>query len=572
VTRKLRKPTASPAAPGAPAPRAWWLALATFALAVALYWPALGHDFVRYDDPDYVLNNPHVLAGLTAPGFAWAMTSFEASNWHPLTWLSHMLDCQLVGVAPGGHHRTSVLLHAANVTLLFLVLLAMTGALWRSAFVAALFAVHPLNVESVAWVAERKNVLCTLFGLLAIAAYLRYVRQPGPGRLALVAAALALGLMAKPMLVTLPLLLLLLDYWPLARWAPGRPAWPLLREKLPLLALSAASALVTLAAQRPALRAVDEAPFDARVANAVVAYGKYVALTLWPARLAFFYPHAWSALAPESIAAASVFLLAVTAAVFRLRRTAPHLAVGWLWYLASLVPVIGLVQVGAQAMADRYAYIPAIGLFVAIVWGVADVAGRWPGGRRVAGALGLCAILALAVASRRQLAYWQDSFTLAEHAVAVTTDNYVAQTNLGAAYVMQRRWAEAIPHLEAALAIAPHYPPAFPLLGLALANVGRTDEALRALEAVPITTYDPGMLSDLGEALYRRAPQAAIVYLRRAVAGDPRLVRARVSLGAALLVTGDVGEAERVFAEAERLDGSAATRAAIDAARRERAP
>jgi Flp pilus assembly protein TadD len=545
------------------------MAVAIFAFSLVLYGPALRHDFVRYDDPDYVLNNPHVLAGVTVPGVAWALTSFHASNWHPLTWLSHMLDCQLFGLSAGGHHGTSLLLHAANAALLLLVLSAMTGALWRSVFVAALFAVHPLNVESVAWIAERKNVLSTLLGLLAIASYLGHVRRPSHGRLALVAGTLTLGLMAKPMLVTLPLLLLLLDYWPLQRWRSGWPTWALVREKLPLLALAVVSGLLTLAAQRPALRAIEEAPFDARVANAVVAYGRYVALTLWPARLAFFYPHDWNTLAPEVIALASVFLLAVTAIAVHTRRTAPYLAVGWFWYVGTLVPVIGLVQVGAQAMADRYAYVPTVGLFIAIVWGVADRVVRWPGRRKAACGLGACVVLALAAATRRQLSYWQDSFTLGEHAVAVTTDNYVAQTNLGAAYVMQSRWAEAIPHLTAALQIAPHYPPAFPLLGLALANTGRTDEALRAIEAVPITMYDPGMLSDLGTALYRRAPDAAIAYLRRAIAGDPRLVRPRISLGAALRVKGETAEAERVFAEAEGLDGSPAIRAAIAAARQE---
>ena len=422
-------------------------------LTLALYNPVNRHPFANYDDDRYVVNNPHVRQGLTADTFTWALTATEQANWHPLTWMSHALDCSLFRLNPAGHHFTSILLHVVNVILLFLLLMWATERLGPSLFVAALFALHPINVESVAWVAERKNVLCMMFFFLTLWAYGWYARKPDWKRYLAVAALFAAGLASKPMVITLPFVLLLLDYWPLARVRGANaaaseplPAFPWSRlalEKLPLLALSAASAVITMRAQQAggAVRTTAEVSFGARIATAIWAYAMYLWKMVWPARLAPLYPHPGDSLAAWQVVVAAAVLIAISVAVLRLR-TRRYLLVGWLWFLGTLVPVIGLVQVGEAAMADRYAYIPLIGIFVMIAFGAADWAeqkkfGRWA-------AVPAAAILfALALATHRQIGYWQSNYDLWSHTLAVTENNFVAENNLGGALILEGREEEA---------------------------------------------------------------------------------------------------------------------------------
>jgi tetratricopeptide (TPR) repeat protein len=472
-------------------------------VTLALYNPVARHPFVNYDDDRYVTENPHVRQGLTADTFTWALTSTEQANWHPLTWMSHALDVSLYRLNPVGHHFTSILLHAANVILLFLLLMWATERLGPSLFVAALFAVHPINVESVAWVAERKNVLCTLFFFLTLWAYGWYARKPDWKRYLAVTALFAAGLASKPMVITLPFVLLLLDYWPLARLPEAGaeanknmlPWSRLALEKLPLLALSAASALITMQAQQAggAIRTTAEFSFGARIATAIWAYAMYLWKMVWPARLAPLYPHPGDSLAAWQVLVAAVVLLAITAMVCRFR-SRPYLLVGWLWFLGTLVPVIGVVQVGEAAMADRYAYIPLIGIFVMIAFGVADWAGQkkfgfWP-------AVPAAAILvALALTTHRQIGYWQSNYDLWAHALAVTGNNFVAEDNLGGALTLEGKEEEAHSHFEAAARINPRDPLSRGNLGTYFQTHNRMREAVAQYEAAIGLTSDPGLLA-----------------------------------------------------------------------------
>ena len=557
-------PAAAPSAP-LPAARPWARlalpALLLVAVTGAAYAPAWRAQFVNYDDHHYVVENLHVAPGLSGPGLAWAFTAFAAGNWHPVTWISHQLDCQLYGLRPAGHHLTNVALHAANAVLVLAVLFAMTGAVWRSALVAALFAVHPLNVESVAWVSERKNVLSTFFWLLAIGAYARYARQPSVARYALVALLLALGLMSKPMVVTLPCVLLLLDWWPLGRWSPERPdarrqAWVLLREKLPLFALVVAACLLTLAAQTGAgaTSMLSHLPWSARLSNAAISYAAYLGDLVWPAGLAAFYPHP-RRVQPAALLLALAVLGALSALAWRLRRQAA-VPVGWLWYLGTLVPVIGLVQVGGQARADRYAYVPLLGVFIALVWGLSAL-GR-PAARALAAAGGV-AVLVLAVLTWRQAAVWQNSTALFEHANRVTVDNYVAYNTLGLVYHSQKRWEEAVRHFDRALQILPDLADTWAHRGLSLAKQGRLDDALHSLERA-VALY-PGSVhahNNLGIALRKRDPEAALSHLRQAMALDPEFVEAPINLGAVLLQKGETEAARQAFDRALAIGGRSA--------------
>jgi Tfp pilus assembly protein PilF len=532
-------------------------------LTVLVYSTTFRYPFVNLDDPVYVSQNPHVQAGLTPQGVRWAFTTFDCGNWHPLTWLSLQLDASLFGGQnAGGYHLTNVLLHAANTLLLFLVLGRMTGAVWRSALVAGLFALHPLHVESVAWVSERKDVLSTLFWMLALAAYLRYVRRPGPGRYLPVALALALGLLAKPMLVTLPCVLLLLDWWPLGRLTLGpipaahpTGARRLLLEKLPLFALALASCAVTLVAQLhgQAVAPLEEFPPAARVGNALLAYAAYLGKTLWPFRLAAYYPHP-GAVPVAAAAGAGILLLAVTALVLALRRR-PYLPVGWLWYLGTLVPVIGLVQVGGQAFADRYTYVPLIGVFVMLVWGGADLAaGRVPGAALAAGAalvLSACGVL-----TWLQVRHWQSSLHLWEHAVAVTPANGLAHLNLGACYYERGRLADARRELEQAAALGPGRAEPHARLATVLAEVGQwpqaADEYRRATALAPEAAW---LHANFGTVLLELGcPDEALAEFRRAVALDPDLPLAHANLGIVLRAFGRPEEAEAAFRRAVALD------------------
>ena len=519
--------------------RAAWICAGLALATLAVYWPVTQFDFINYDDIDYVTENRIVRQGLTWHGVAWAFQTVHAANWHPLTWLSHMLDVQIFGLQPSPHHLVNLLFHIANTILLFLLLRRMTSALWRSAFVAALFALHPLHVESVAWVAERKDVLSTFFGLLSIWAYAAYVekskvqspksevRSPksevqSPKSKVMGASAtqhasrstlhaprfyllslllFAFSLMSKPTLVTLPFLLLLLDWWPLRRFqlkaqdSKLKTSLPFLREKVPFLALSLASAFITLAVQGRggAVRSLQNLPIVDRVTNALVSYVLYLLKTFWPAHLAVFYPHPverpwWQALT------AAALLALISAGAIRARRH-PFLLTGWFWFLGMLVPVIGLVQVGAQALADRYSYLPLVGIFILLVWGMAQACARWPRARIPLVALAAASVLACAAASRRQVTYWQNTTRLFQHALAVTSDNWLAHVNYGAALERQNKFDEALAHfqtgfqLETAVKINPDLASIRYDLGTALGRKGKLDDArehlLRAIELEP---------------------------------------------------------------------------------------
>jgi len=425
-----------------------------------LYGPVTDHEFLLFDDSQYVTRNIHVSTGLNLGNVAWAFTTFHEANWHPLTWLSHMADCQLFGLNSGPHHFVNVVLHAVNVLLLFFLLQRATGAVWRSFLVAALFAVHPLNVETVAWVAQRKSLLCTLFSLLTIAAYGWYVRGPGWKKYLVVVAAFALALLSKPMAVSLPLVLLLLDYWPLERYEdlPFRRKWVRLSlEKLPLLLLSAASSAVTMVAQRSRGAVAWESilPLSWRLENAIVCYVAYIGKTVWPAKLAVFYPHPLHSLLWSDVIAAAVILVAITMAVLYFHR-ARYLAVGWFLFVITLIPVIGIIQVGRQAMADRYAYVPCIGLFIIIAWGLSSIAHATALPRIVPAVAALCLILAFAAATSRYLPYWQSGVKLFTHArmVAWRPDS-VIEESLAEALFAAGRFDEAFPHSREACVLRP---------------------------------------------------------------------------------------------------------------------
>ncbi len=436
--------------------RAILAGLVLVGVTLLLYWPVQQFDFVAYDDTAYVTENRIVKGGLTIGGLRWAFSAFDVANWHPLTWLSHMLDAELFGLNAGGHHWTSVQIHAAGALLLFVALLAMTGAIWASTFAAALFAVHPLHVESVAWVAERKDVLSGVFWFLCLAAYASYVKKPTAARYLAVFSSLALGLMSKPMAVTLPFVLILLDYWPLRRFecavtafdrlygAPASgmaaSARRLTVEKIPLIVLSTASCLLTLAAQGGggAVIALEQIPLDVRLANAIVSYVDYLGKTLWPSGLIMFYPHfgmppVWKTLS------CALILAALTVFAVRGARRYPYVLVGWLWYLGTLVPVIGIVQVGSQSMADRYTYIPLVGIFIALAWALRDWAGKGRVLKRALIVLTAASLVGLTVTARDQVWTWRNSDTLFEHALQVVEANPVVHNNLGVACLRHGR-------------------------------------------------------------------------------------------------------------------------------------
>ncbi len=429
-----------------------------------LYGQVVHHEFLDFDDGPYVTQNIHVSTGLNRGNVAWAFTTFQEGNWHPLTWLSHMVDCQLFGLRSGPPHLVNVAMHAANVLLLFWLLQSATGGVWRSFFVAALFAVHPLNVETVAWVAERKSLLCTLFSLLTIAAYGGYARRPGWKKYLVVVGAFALALMSKPMAVSLPLVLLLLDYWPLERYEelPLRRRWArLLMEKLPLFLMSAASSAVTIVAQRSGgtVVGISALPLSVRLENTIVSYVAYMGKTFWPAKLAVFYPHPEHSLPWPDVVAAAVILAAITMAVLYFHGVR-YLAMGWFLFVVTLIPVIGIVQVGHQAMADRYAYIPYIGLFIIIAWGLSDVVTAAAIPRAVPAVAALCLIflVALSAATTRYLPYWQNGVELFTHAriIAVQPDPSLEE-GLADALVSAGRFDEAFPHYREACVLRPNF-------------------------------------------------------------------------------------------------------------------
>ena len=540
----------------------------------AVYWQVWDHSFVNYDDTLYVTKNPHVQDGLTFKDITWSLTATHAGNWHPLTWLSHMLDCQLYGMNPGWHHFSSLLFHTANALLLFLALNRMTGRLWRSAFVAGLFALHPLHVESVAWVAERKDVLSTFFLFLTLLSYIWYVERPGFYRYLLVILCFVLGLMAKPMVVTLPFVLLLLDYWPLGRLPVGRlqgaslpatdPLVPsrnvvsharsLLWEKIPFFTLAAVSSVITYVAQNShnAVKTLIKFPLEYRLANGLVSYTNYLAKMVWPKDLAVFYPHPGQSLPIWQAVLAGLILLIISIAVIRLGRRYPYLPVGWLWYVGTLVPVIGLVQVGAQAMADRYTYVPLIGLFFMIAWGVADLLGSRRYGKPALAVTATLLLSALMVCTTMQVSYWKNSLTLFEHTLRATSHNSQIHNNLGNVLTQQGKLQEAISHYTKALEISPNYAEAQINLGVALTRQGRLKEAIKYYSAaLQLKSNSAELHNNLGVALFGLGdiPGAIKNYLA-AVQLKPDYAEAHNNLGNALARLGKLVEAETHYSKA----------------------
>jgi protein O-mannosyl-transferase len=491
----------------------WALGLLLVVATVALYYPVGGHPFVNYDDNVYVTDNAQVKSGLNWDSVQWAFTTTDAGNWHPLTWLTHALDYQLFQADPAGHHNTNLLLHVLNVLLLFWVLRQATGFTGRSWMVAALFALHPINVESVAWISERKNLLSMLFFLLALGAYRWYAAGPRISRFAVVTGLFALGLMAKPQVITLPFVLLLWDYWPLRRMlSPGHPSaspdiepdalpqrsffW-LVEEKLPLLALCGASAFITMKAQQAAgaMHTVKNTfPLYIRLGNAIVSYARYLGKAFWPSRLALIYPHPGTSVKAWEVLVAFVILLAITALVLKARRRR-YLLVGWLWFLGTMVPMIGLVQVGEQAMADRYAYLPFIGLFIMVCWGVGDWAAQTRVHSAVLAGASVVVLMALGVVAHRQLGYWSDNVILWTHIVEVTPPNYIAQDDLGGALLNDGQLEEAMKRFQAAAEIYPLDP--FSNLNLAIYAQQHNDpqQAIARSNIVLARTPSPRMRS-----------------------------------------------------------------------------
>jgi tetratricopeptide (TPR) repeat protein len=550
-----------------------FLVLAT----LTVYWQVGNYEFVNFDDDKYIIENFHVQKGLTRDSVIWAFTATHVSNWHPLTWLSHMLDFQLYGLNPSGHHLTNVFFHLVNTLLLFLVLKLMTGALWRSGLVAALFAVHPLHVESVVWVAERKDVLSTLFWMLTLWAYLGYTKRPGVKRYLVILLAFALGLMAKPMLVTLPFVLLLLDYWPLKRIElgqsaiglpaasqpstiankPGAQAFRLLLEKTPMFVLAAVSSVVTFIVQKSggAVGALETYPFKIRMANALLSYVIYLKKMIWPQNLAVFYPHPGQSLPMWQAAGAGLLLVVVSIAVIRAGRRYPYLPVGWLWYVGTLVPVIGLVQVGDQAMADRYTYVSLIGLFIVVAWGVPDVARSWRYGKSALALATGSLLVALMVSTSLQLKHWKNSLTLFDHALRVTENNYLAHLNFGAALADQERTEEAITHYHRSLQIAPNYAKAYNNLGLALAQQGKNDEATaHYLKALQLNPDYARAHNNLGVVLTRTGEfEKAIAHYYEALTLEPDWVEVYNNLANAFLTQGKFDQAIFYYSEILRI-------------------
>ncbi len=560
------------------------LAITTF----GIYAQVIGHQFITIDDLGYIEENPMVNRGITLGGIAWAFTTFHSGNWHPLTWIAHMIDSQLFGMFAGGHLLVNALIHVANTLLVFWFLLATTRARWSSALVAALFALHPLHVESVAWAAERKDTLSTFFGLLSLIAYVRYAEAPSVRRYAWTAITLALGVMAKPMLVTWPFVMLLLDYWPLGRFSAvipseveesrrktsklttrgpstslGMTVKKLIIEKIPLFALVAASAVVTSISQSHggAVRTFTEFPIALRLSNALVSYVKYLLLAFWPHDLALFYPFPQAGIPAWQVIGAALLLIGITVfCFFQSRKHSGYLIVGWLWFLGTLVPVIGLVQVGGQSMADRYFYIPSIGLLIAIVFGLADIAER----RRVApwlsAAIAGVVLLVLATLTNAQIHCWRDNFTLFEHALAVGPPTPAVEDSLGYALQRSGRLDEAAAHFETALQIKPDDYLALLYMGVARFHQGRVPEAIEYAQAAIRSRADSAKAHDLlGMALARQNHnEAALDEMRRAVELAPKDADIRNNLGLALARLGRMPEAIDQFHEALRLNPSSA--------------
>ncbi len=567
---------------------------------ISIYWQVNSHDFVNFDDNRYITENRHVQTGLTSGNAAWAFTTFYVSNWHPLTWLSHMLDCQLFGLKPGLHHLVNLLFHVANTLLLFFILHRMTKGLWQSAFVAGLFALHPLHVESVAWVAERKDVLSTFFWMLTMGAYVYYVEHPGYKRYLFVLAFFLLGLMSKPMLVTLPFVLLLLDYWPLRRLQMERPLavdsvkserlvkphgkkkergrtaikeehanktdnrtrqqpaiGQIILEKVPFFVFSLASSVVTYMAQLKggAVGSPQSFPLSSRVANALVSYCGYIGKMVWPADLAVLYPYPGTTPVWRVIGA-GLFLGLTTFLIIRNVKRYPYLMTGWLWYLGTLVPVIGLVQVGVQAMADRYTYVPLIGISIMAAWGVPELLKNWRH-RNAAFATVTAIILCLfSFVTWKQVGYWQNSNTLFKHALEKTSNNPIMLNNMGTVLEAEGRLDEAMAHYAEAVRIDPNLPDSYNNMGLALTKQGRADEAItNFLKALRINSNHAAAHYNLGTVLASQGKlDEAIYHFRESIRIKPERDNAQYNLGLASMQKGNIDEAMSYFHQANRID------------------
>ncbi len=535
--------------------RAWF---AVCGAIVVLIWIVFGqtltHGFVNYDDKTYVYGNSLVSSGLTVHGIGQAFVDIYTKNWHPLTIISHMIDCQIFGLKAGGHHFTNVLLHTVAVLLLFVFLARATGRFWCAGFVSAIFAIHPLRVESVAWIAERKDVLSGVFFFLTLIGYARYARRASLGRYLAVAALFAGGLMSKVMLVTTPAILLLLDYWPLDRIRDLKSLWRLTIEKLPLIAMSILCSAITFILQVRTQESIGQLPLSWRLQNALVTCITYIWQIFWPANLAVFYPHPDDRLAFWQVGLAGLFLIAATWAVFAVRKRYPYLLVGWLWYLIMLIPVIGIVEVGVQGHADRYTYLPHIGLYIALTWLIADVSAAFRVPKHVIGTAAVGVVIVLATCAWKQTTYWKNSDSLWTHTLAVTQNNDVALTNLGNVFLDRGQLDQALSYLQRALAIRSaskdqHYNLSLAIIhdtmGNVLARIGRVDEALEHFrQAVDLRPDFPDAHYNLGVVLFRKGDiDGAIAQWRMTLSLHPNDPGTNTSLANALVQKGLFREA-----------------------------
>lgn len=542
------------------------------------FFPLLGNEFINYDDNLYITDNPHVKAGVTIESIEWAFTTGHTGNWHPLTWISLMIDSQIYGLNAWGYHLTNLLLHFANTLFLFFIIRRITGGTWQSAFVAALFALHPLHVESVAWAAERKDVLSTLFWMLTMWAYVRYTETLKVDIYLLTALFLVLGLMAKPMLVTLPVVMLLLDYWPLGRlqlkrsrsqgmrdrqMGPGTirrkmSFVQLVLEKIPFFVLAIGSSIATFIAQREggSVSSLEVLPINLRLANAVVSYVTYIEKLLWPSGLVIFYPHPYDKLAALNVAGSALLLIFLTALALWFIRQKPYVAFGWFWYVGTLIPVIGIVQVGAQAMADRYTYVPLIGLFIIAAWGIPEFIGKWSSRKTIFAFGGVTLLVPLAVTTFSQVRLWHDNILLFRYTLQSTSDNWTAHLQLGIAETARQNYDEAVKQYTEALRLRPYHVDVHYGLGVALAGLGKNEEAVthynEALRLRP--DYARGH-NDLGVALGKLGRlDEAITHYSEALRLDSEYIGAHNNLGIAFGMQGKNQEAVAQFSDALRLD------------------
>lgn len=547
------------------------LVISLAVLSIIPYYQVINHGFVNFDDYEYVVENPHVNRGLSIEGIKWAFTAVHSCNWHPMTWLSHMLDCELYGLNPSGHHLTNLIFHVINALLLFLLLLFITGSVWKSAFVAALFAIHPLHVESVAWISERKDVLSTFFGILALWAYVYYAIRPNIKRYLAIIFFFVLGLMSKPMLITFPFVLILLDYWPLQRIQSKYPASDIditgtkirifrklpipaiIAEKIPLFLLCVGSAIITIFAQTHwgVLKTLEAFPLKTRFINAILSYINYIKKTLWPARLGALYPYPGSFSILEALGA-SLLILCILLLTVKQRKRHPYFLFGILWYLGTLIPVIGFIQVGLQSMADRYTYIPLIGIFIIIAWGVPQLLKGLRYSVEIYIALMSFILISLTTLTYIQAGYWRDSIILMQHTLEVTRENYLAYNGLGTALIRQGNLQEGLSNLYKAVEIKPDYAIAHENIGITLARAGRIDEAIYHYnEALKKAPHSPVAHNSLGIALLKQGDMnEAINHFQEAIRLNPYNARAYNNLGIALMGKDRVQDAIETYRNA----------------------